>query len=94
MKAILVINMPKSCYKCPLMFDDGNGIWCGAERDKDGDMHMRVHYYCDENGRASWCPLKPMPERVTENVMKGMPNEDWQQLYDEGWNDCIKEIEK
>lgn len=38
--------------------------------------------------------FKPMPEKVKENVMKGMPNEDWQLLYDEGWNDCIKEIEK
>lgn len=45
-------------------------------------------------GYSDKCPLKPMPEKVTENVMKGMPNEEWQMLYDEGWNDCIKELEK
>lgn len=63
MKAILVVNLPKSCYKCPMMFDDGNGIWCGVERDKDGDMYMRVHYYCGENERPSWCPLKPIQKQ-------------------------------
>lgn len=71
-KAILVIDLPKSCYKCPMMFDDGNGIWCGVERDKDGDMHMRVHYYCDENGRPSWCPLRPMPQKkeIAEQIVE------------------------
>ena len=87
-KAILVIDLPKSCYKCPMMFDDRNGIWCGVERDKDGDMHMRVHYYCDENGRASWCPLKPMPQpkKITREWLEGE--------YENGWNDCLEEIEK
>ena len=84
MKAILVIDMPKSCYKCPMMFDDGNGIWCGVERDKDGDMHMRVHYYCDENGVASWCPLKPMPHKLQA---------DWYtDGYKEGFNACLDEL--
>lgn len=90
-KAILVIDMPKSCYKCPMMFDDGNGIWCGVERDKDGDMHMRVHYYCDENGRASWCPLKPMPNEREVNMLK---QNEYEVALNEGWNACLEEIEK
>lgn len=87
-KAILVIDMPKSCYKYPMMFDDGNGIWCGVERDKDGDMHMRVHYYCDENGRASWCPLRPMPsyKAVDLNDTRDVV------MFCHGWNTCLNEI--
>lgn len=49
--------------------------------------------FINQKYNCKW-KLKPMPERVKENVMKGMPNEEWQMLYDEGWNDCIKEIEK
>lgn len=96
-KAILVIDMPKSCYKCPMMFDDGNGIWCGVERDKDGDMHMRVHYYCDENGRASWCPLKPMPKKLQfQEPFNDDYTVSWASRlgFVDGWNACIEEIEK
>lgn len=35
-----------------------------------------------------------MPEKITRNVMEGTSCEEWQSLYDEGWNDCIEEIEK
>ena len=88
MKAILVIDeMPKSCYKCPMMFDDGNGLWCGVERDKDGDMHMRVHYYCGENGRAGWCPLKSLPQTKNTDFSPNI-------VYANGWNDCLEEITK
>ena len=96
-KSILIIDTPKSCYKCPMMFDDGNGIWCGVERDKDGDMHMRVHYYCDENGRASWCPLKPMPQKNKYDVEK-YATVDYENditlghYLNKGWNECIDEI--
>ena len=70
-----------------MKFDDGNGIWCGVERDKDGDMHMRVHYYCDESGRASWCPLKPLPMKREESC------EMEESLMNAGWNACLEEIE-
>lgn len=86
---ILVIDLPKSCYKCPMMFDDGNGIWCGAERDKDGDMHMRVHYYCGENGRASWCPLRPLPQKTYAEFP-----DPYKYGFADGWNRCLEEIKK
>lgn len=88
MKAILVIDMPESCIDCKFM---KHGICLAYKSERR--MNDEEYYSCDE-AKPSWCPLKPMPERVKENVMKGMPNEEWQQLYDEGWNDCIKEIEK
>ena len=92
-KSILIIDTPKSCYKCPMMFDDGNGIWCGVERDKDGDMHMRVHYYCDENGRAIWCPLRPLPQARDEHCRY----DDWDlecliNAENRGFNKCLHEI--
>ena len=85
MKAILVIDKAESCTSCLLGIY--NKKWFCLATNKDIDITDRYRI-------PSYCPLKPMPEKVTENVMKGMPNEDWQMLYDEGWNDCIKEIEK
>lgn len=41
------------------------------------------------NHRPSWCPLKPMPEKLTESKVE------WGESrgYQGGWNDCIEEIE-
>lgn len=48
MKAILVIDLPKNCAECKLMFLQGIGEGiCNA---------------VDWEERPSWCPLKPLPE--------------------------------
>ena len=40
---------------------------------------------------SNWrCPLKPLPDRVEE----GYPNDEYTIGKAEGWNDCLKEIEK
>ena len=66
MKAILVIDMPTSCRECPC------GDWniCSAI--------VKTHTNKMSEQREAWCPLKPMPERVVENVW----NKDWIA----GWN--------
>lgn len=56
MKAILVIEMPRNCFDCPLNVENKDGIWCGAIR-YDKEYHMRTHHYCGEESRPSWCPL-------------------------------------
>ena len=58
-KAILVIDMPKTCYECPLI-DSGNFL-------------MYKCFYNDNefefiNGeRKDFCPLKPMPKKKEFN---------------------------
>ena len=48
MKAILVIDLPKNCSECKLMFLQGIGEGiCNA---------------VDWEERPSWCPLKPLPD--------------------------------
>lgn len=42
------------------------------------------------NKRPSWCPLKPMPERKEQ----GYPTDDYTIGKADGWNACLKEIEK
>lgn len=50
MKAILVIDMPKNCAKCKLMYLQGIGeSICNA---------------VDWEERPSWCPLRPLPHKL------------------------------
>lgn len=58
MKAILVLNdMPKNCGDCPCVCEEL--AFCQAdEKNKD----------CDWYKTPSWCPLKPMPEKVVVDM--------------------------
>lgn len=82
-KSVLVIDTPKNCSECKLMYLQGIGEGiCNA---------------VDWEERPSWCPLKPMPDIKTEEAIKLSnminPKSTFQEFAD-GWNACIKEIEK
>ena len=48
-KAILVMDMPDSCWRCKLQ------EWANC----------RIARRCNvDNGRPDWCPLKPLPEKT------------------------------
>ena len=66
MKAILLIDMPDSCTKgnyydgCPCVVTGWSSRpFCSVEKEE-----------CPEDGRPSWCPLKPMPEKYIEREIK------------------------
>ena len=88
MKAILVINMPKSCWECPCY----DGYWqCGATGN-GFDTQDEIH-----NQRPDWCPLKPMPEKLEPKLsvvvtISERENDIYLTAYDVGWNDCLDEI--
>lgn len=80
MKAVLVINdMPKSCEECQ---------FCGR-----GGINLE-RYVCSLTGEHSKdthlvdCPLKPLSQKKQDG------EEDYEYGYIDGWNDCLKEIEK
>lgn len=99
MKAILVIDMPKNCAECKLMYLQGIGeAICNA---------------VDWEERPSWCPLRPMPMKRISTVdwlytkmqtqsatSVGKYPSDYTQIktyepseYDKGWNDCLDMLE-
>ena len=86
MKAILVLDMPKSCTDCPYLGfekDTKNPacVICEGRFKKDEDI---------ENERSIICPLKPLPDKENpDRLEKGT----YFKAYDTGWNDCLKEIE-
>lgn len=56
-KAILVIDMPESCDKCPCFCGVYTDMCCKALNNRT------IDYPYPEDFRQDWCPLKPMPEK-------------------------------
>lgn len=87
MKAILVIDMPKSCWACPLWDKSDYADGCEAVGRKTHDIDHGAE-------REVWCPLKPLPPKLDAN--------DWHRMFSglfsereakgHGWNACLKEI--
>lgn len=93
-KAILVLDMPNECDGCPCL---NQKLWeCQADKKRRSS---------DE--RPSWCPLKPLPEKLyveANSIEDVMPSEfdidkfalkirlDADKLCALGWNACIDEI--
>lgn len=62
MKAILVIDMPKRCLECPLHYRKRREIYrCEL-------THQNVLI----NNKPKWCPLRPMPNKAAEDLLKGL----------------------
>lgn len=87
MKAILVIDMPESCTSCLLGIY--NKKWFCLKTLKDIDITDRYHI-------PKWCPLKPMPNKKEGKKEFGWNCCEYTKFteFEDGWNDCIKEIEK
>lgn len=82
-KAILVIDMPESCDKCPLFHGFCTDMTCG-------ENNCGINYPYPNDFRQDWCPLKPAPEKYDlENVIY---TRDWDGEYENGYNACVDEI--
>lgn len=77
-KAILVIDMPKSCEECPMLTKADECIWQDEDANWDADTWDDL---------MAGCPLKKLPEKqVYPNVHS--------RYYVNGYNACIDEILK
>lgn len=78
-KAMLIMDMPSNCLKCPVVNELGSIYVCG----RNGKVI--------ENGcvvqRAEWCPLREVPQKMEYNHCQ-----DCGQVLIEGYNACIEEI--
>lgn len=87
-KALLVMDMPNECEKCPLcnLIDYTCGVF--------EILGKNYTYEVPESGVADWCPLKPMPEKKEEPKIQRMPTMSEYRIMEfcSGWNACIDEI--
>lgn len=83
-KAILVIDIPENCLKCPML----NGADECILQDEDANFLADTF-----NQLREGCPLKELPEKM--EVCGKYPQEDGiAPSYKIGWNDCIDTILK
>lgn len=73
-KSVLVVDTPENCGKCKFI----SGFWCRA---------MNGRRVPNNDVIPNWCPLKPLPEKMT-----GVASTDHWNSIKAGWNACIDEI--
>lgn len=89
-KAILVMDMPESCFGCNFLYCDGDtNLGSCQAREKARPVDSETYK------KPDWCPLRELPEKK-ETVH---PQECYENSYctDEmkaGWNACLDRILK
>lgn len=92
MKAILTIEMPRNCARCPLA--DEHPIPFSQEVLFECKVKKRMADGVKAYGkraigkRPEWCPLRDMAY-INQVLKKGVHDEE----FVDGWNACLDEIE-
>lgn len=83
-KAVLVMNMPESCFGC-------NFMYCDEESDTETCQAMETARDIDLiEDRPDWCPLRELPEKIPE--LKSGYEEVSTSIHRVGWNACLDEM--
>ena len=83
-KAVLVIDMPRSCAECTLRTSlEANYLYCIATLPR-----LKIDPMTASNIKEHRCPLRPLPQRIEQ----GYPTDDYTIGKADGWNDCIDAI--
>lgn len=84
-KAILVMDMPKSCNEC--MLQEYDTIFCCCINDNEKEKYVS---FDSKNERHKLCPLKEVPEEIDLDDIDEY--DDDQYNFAKGYNACIGEI--
>ncbi len=95
MKGIIVVDMPeccKDCDFCRMLMTDNEACCEMTEDENDCECYKMID--CDDfQGKPSWCPIRPMPERKSgSSLTLSPPLRGRLTGYEIGWNDCIDSI--
>ena len=88
---ILVVDVG-TCWDCPCCYQEF-GMLGDIVRAKCQVTGKKNLVYMDAvSGVPNWCPLRPIPQkRDYSNELADTKGND---MYMEGWNDCLEELEK
>ena len=91
-KSIVVVNTPKTCVDCIFCQEYGIGSkkysYCYVTNgDSENDIKPIDCIYGYRQSKPDWCPLKPLPEKMT-----GVASKDHWKSIKEGQNGCINKI--
>ena len=93
MKAVLVIDMPVDCPYCPMAHWNKLDEFTGCDAVSGKKYAINDKEYAESSCRPSWCPLRPLPQKMDANTYYRQTNFicDWKERA-EGWNDCLDEL--
>jgi len=80
MKAILVMEMPENCVRCPLFSGNHSDMTCRGN-------YRTIDFPYPDDKVQDWCPLVPMPERKI-----AVPGYE-AHIEAKGWNACLDAVE-
>ena len=88
-KAVLVTDMPESCFGCNFLYCDGdtNLDSCQA-REKARPVDSETYK------KPDWCPLRKLPEKKDRNSPERVEYGNFGTGYIAGFNDCLDKILK
>lgn len=86
-KAVLVTDMPESCFGC-------NFLYCNADAGIDSCQAMEESTIVDSETyeRPDWCPYRELPERKEELPVEKYEFGGLGKAFTSGWNACLDEI--
>lgn len=97
-KAILVMDMPDSCFHCDCCHEKPYDIryqiegenFCGIENMEVDDYY--AGFYSGKLMRPSWCPLKALPSEINGEIK--IRSDEYSDGFTDGFNSCLDEIYK
>ena len=85
-KAVLIMDMPEQvCQKCTLCYETEND---------DEYLCCATGKLVPDGEKPDWCPLRELPERVTELTDADDLGVEYVRGTMDGWNACLDEILK
>lgn len=93
-KAVLVMDMPESCFGCNFCHINSNG-----EEDRCQALEVSRAVNSETYEKPDWCPLRELPEKKEEVELlecEGSMEMVWEfpSLKNKGFNACLDEILK
>ena len=85
-KAVLVLDMPNSCDKCPCFCSHYSDMCCMALNSRT------INYPYPKDFRQRWCPLKELP--INEIGEMKIRSDEYSDGFSDGFNSCLNEIYK
>lgn len=92
-KAVLVMDMPDRCKDCDF-YDNNIHLEKICHAKVENSEKCGLYYREIENHavKPDWCPLRPVPEKVTEPIDEEDIGKDYSEGTMDGWNACIDAI--
>ncbi len=86
-KAILIMDMPQSCFQCRFLRIDTEHV---KVTERCGALEVGRRLDTESYDKPDWCPLRELPEKIPKP--KSGYDITNKTLYRTGWNACLDEI--